>query len=519
MGRSLLDLLASSAGRRPSHVAVEDLPDGQATYADLDALSGRVRNRLRAFGVARGDRVGVYLRKSIDAYAAILGAMKAGAAYVPVDADLPPARAAYITSHCGVAALVVDRGLVPAWRVSAAGMGKLPPQLELESTGGGRGLAAALDRADAVSPAQAVETEGLDGRDLAYILYTSGSTGAPKGVMLTHECALSHVNWCVETLGPNESDRFSSHAPFHFDLSITDLYVPLRLGATVVLIDSERGKDPAGLAALIAERRLTVWYSTPSVLKALSEFGKMERHEYSSLRSVYFAGEVFPVKHLRAVKSRLPRARFYNLYGPTETNVCAWQPIPSVVGDDRTEPYPIGRICAHFRGRVVDDDGADVPDGTKGELVVHGSGMLTGYWNDPTRTSAAFVVDAAGLLWYRTGDIVVRGGDVHDFVGRRDRMVKRRGYRIELGDIEAALHHHLGIAEAAAIARVDAEGEVGIIAFVAMAPGQRRSQIDVRRFCAETLPGYMIPDRFEFVDELPKTSTDKIDYQRLNQAG
>jgi amino acid adenylation domain-containing protein len=519
MGRSLPDLLASAAERRPSHVAVEDFPDGRATYAGLDALSDRVRNRLRALGVARGDRVGVYLGKSIDAYAAMLGAMKAGAAYVPVDADLPPARAAYITSHCRVAALVVHRDLVPAWRQHAEAVGGLPPLVELESAGGGRGLADALDRADAVSRAPAAETEPLDAEDLAYILYTSGSTGEPKGVMLTHACALSHVDWCIETLGSNEHDRFSSHAPFHFDLSITDLYVPLRLAATVVLIDSARGKDPAGLAALIADRRLTVWYSTPSVLKALLEFGKMERHDYSPLRSVYFAGEVFPVKYLRAVKSRLPGARFYNLYGPTETNVCTWQPIPSAIEDDRVVPYPIGRMCAHFRGRVVDDRGDDVPDGTKGELVVHGSGMLTGYWNDPVRTTAAFLIDAAGRRWYRTGDVVVRrAGGVHEFIGRRDRMVKRRGYRIELGDIEAALHRHPAVTEAATVVRVNADGDVGIVAFLATGSGQRLSQIEIRKFCSETIPGYMIPDRFDFVDELPKTSTDKIDYQRLKQA-
>lgn len=517
---SMVEFLRAAAARRPGHVAVEDPPDASITYAGLDALSDRVRDRLLAWGVGRGDRVAVYLRKTIDAYAAMLGALKAGAAYVPVDPAAPAWRSAFITQDCGVKVVVMEAGLVAAWSEEAARLAPLPRLLPLDSTGGGRGLAAALDREDE----QARAPRGADvpvGRgDLAYVLYTSGSTGKPKGVMLTHACAITHVAWFVETFAPREDDRFSSHAPFHFDLSITDLYVALSLGATVVLIDAARGKEPLGLAQLIAERRLTVWYSTPTILTVLAEFGRMELHDFSALRIVNFAGEVFPVKHLRAVKERLPRAAFFNLYGPTETNVCTWHPIPAQVEPERTAPYPIGRTCSHFASRVVDEQGSDVPRGTEGELVMHSEGMLQGYWNAPERTAAAFLVDAAGRRWYRTGDLVVEGADgVFEFVGRRDRMVKRRGYRIELGEVEAGLYRHAGVKEAAVVAFKDADGGVRIKAFVAMAPGVRPSAIALRAHCAKALPGYMIPDAFGFLDGLPKTSTDKIDYQRLAQAG
>jgi amino acid adenylation domain-containing protein len=517
---SIVDWLAASAARRPSHVAVEEPPDGAITYAALDQLSDRVRDRLLALGVRPGDRVGVSMRKSIDAYATLLGALKAGAAYVPVDLAAPPWRSAFILHDCSVRVAVMDAAIVPAWRAEAAKLGALPEVLELSDVGGGRGLRAALDSADALRPAPRGADAAVGGDALAYILYTSGSTGTPKGVMLTHHCATSHVNWFSEVFAPSEDDRFSSHAPFHFDLSITDLYTPLKHGATVVLIDAERGKEPLGLAQLIAERRLTIWYSTPTILSVLAEFGRMEQHDYSALRQVNFAGEVFPIKHLRAVKALLPRARFANLYGPTETNVCTWHPIPDVIEAERTAPYPIGKTCSHFRSRVVDEEGRDVPRGSEGELVMHGAGMLQGYYNNPERTAKAFLVDAGGRRWYRTGDLVIEGADgVFGFSGRRDRMVKRRGYRIELGEIEAGLYRHEGVKEAAVVALKDAEGGVRIKAFVVMAEGERGSQIAMRAFCAKALPNYMIPDAFGFLDGLPKTSTDKVDYVRLVQAG
>jgi acyl-coenzyme A synthetase/AMP-(fatty) acid ligase len=168
----------------------------------------------------------------------------------------------------------------------------------------------------------------------------------------------------------------------------------------------------------------------------------------------------------------------------------------------------------------VDEDGRDLPRGSEGELVMHGTGMLQGYYNNPARTAAAFLVDGEGRRWYRTGDLVVEGADgVFAFSGRRDRMVKRRGYRIELGEIEAGLYRHEGVKEAAVVALKDAEGGVRIKAFVAMADGQRGSVIAIRAFCAKTLPNYMIPDAFGFLEGLPKTSTDKVDYVRLAQAG
>ena len=536
MSATLIDFLASSALRSPNAVAVEDLSDGSLTYAEFDALTDRVRDRLRQLGVRRGDRVGVYLRKSIDAYAVMIGTMKAGGAYVPVDVGAPAWRSAFILSDCTVKVVVLAADVAEPWRAETEKVGEVPSFVVLESVGGGRGLVKALDALDAVTIAEAGRTESLEPDDLAYILYTSGSTGKPKGVMLSHRNAVAYVDWCSVVFTPTGQDRFSSHAPFHFDLSILDLYVPLKHGAAVVLIDAEQGKAPLGLALLIAERRLTVWYSTPTILTLLAQSGRMERHDYSTLRVVLFAGEVFPAKHLREVKGRLPSADFYNLYGPTETNVCTYHRIPTIVERERSTPYPIGRVCEHLRARVTDVgvtdvggtgagglrvdgmavDGTDVAEGDEGELVIQGDNVMLGYWNLPERSANAFYVDDTGARWYRTGDVVAADADgVFTFIGRRDRMIKRRGYRIELGEVEAGLYRHPGVREAAAVVVPDADGAPRIKAILAFGDGVRGSVIDMKRFCASTLPAYMIPDLFVFVDALPKTSTDKVDYQRL----
>ena len=513
---SLHAMLDAVARARTDHVAVEDPPDGRISYRELAALSDRLRDRLVALGVKRGDRVGVYVRKSIDAVVAQMGAMKAGAAYVPVDPSAPAWRCSYILNDCSVRAVVIEEQYRAGFEDETGKLGAAVPALvAIEGSGGGGPLRAALERMDAVSRAAVAATVASDPDDLAYILYTSGSTGKPKGVMLTHRNALAYVDWLSDTFAPRESDRFSSHAPFHFDLSILDLYLCFKHGGTLVLIGSEIGREPMGLARLIAERKLTIWYSAPSILSVLAEFGKLERFDFSSLRIVFFAGEVFPVKYLRLIKAQWPHPRYVNMYGPTETNVCTWYEVPVAVPESRKDPYPIGKVCSNLAGKVVDENGRDLTPDAEGELVISGPNVMQGYWNLPDQTARAFLTDAAGVRWYRTGDIVVLD-DAADyvFVGRRDRMVKRRGHRVELGEIEAGLYRHDGIREAAVVARPE-EGGVRIRAFIAMKQGHQGSIIDLKRFSAANLPSSMIPDDFVFLETLPKTSTDKTDYQRL----
>ncbi|MDX1384804.1 MAG: amino acid adenylation domain-containing protein, partial [Thermoanaerobaculia bacterium] len=512
-----LAYLDGSAARYPEATAVEDPGTGRAiSYAQLDRLSGRLRDRLARLGVEPGDRVGFCLDKSIDSIACIFGIMKAGAAYVPTDPGAPLSRNAMIFNDCAVRAIVTSRDRAEPLAAEMATLGDVPTLL---ITGEGDAarlpLAVCLDREAEREPAPAVASHRPGPDELAYILYTSGSTGRPKGVMLTHRNAASYVDWCSQTFQPTSEDRFSSHAPLHFDLSILDVYVPLAHGATLVLIPEALGKDPIRLAPLIAERRITCWYSTPSILALLAQYGKLDQLDLSALRIVNFAGEVFPIKHLRALHELLPAPRYFNLYGPTETNVCTYFELPAEIPEDRKEPFPIGVTCSHCECRVVDEHGRPVEPGAEGELLVRGAPVTSGYWNLPERSAEAFLTDDEGRSWYRTGDLVIEDeAGNYVFQGRRDRMIKKRGYRIELGEIESCLYRHPQIEEAAAVA-TSSEQSVRVTAFLTLAGEERPSIIELKTFCSERLPSYMIPDRFVVQERLPRTSTDKVDYQAL----
>jgi amino acid adenylation domain-containing protein len=512
---SLVRYLEASAKRRPDHPAVEEAAHW-ITYAELASLSDQVCAHLCREGIRAKDRVGIYLHKSIDSVAAIFGILKAGAAYVPVDPLAPASRNAYIFNNCSVKTVIVEEAFVSELRAEMEKLGEVPPYIELAGAGGGKPLDAAIGSHQIKAATNERRRETASPDDLAYILYTSGSTGSPKGVMLSHRNGTTFVDWCSKTLDPRETDRFSSHAPFHFDLSILDIYVPIKHGATLVLISEEIGKDPARLAAYAAEKQISIWYSTPSILSLLTQRGDLPSHDFSAMRIIHFAGEVFPVKHLRALQSLLPGRRYFNLYGPTETNVCTFYEVPTTTPADRTEPYPIGKVCSHLRGKVVDENQERVTRGEAGELCIAGPGVMEGYWNLPEQSSKAFLDDTADGRWYKTGDLVVEdeNGD-YIYRGRRDRMIKKRGYRVELGEIESCLYHHTAIKEAAAIAISDDEHGGRVKAFVSTHDGSKLSLIALKQFCSERLPPYMVPDLFGFQPSLPKTSTGKIDYQRL----
>ena len=504
-----------AARRFPDRPAVVEPGHSSVSYAELDRLSDRVRDRLVASGVEPGDRVGFYLKKSIDTVATLYGILKSGAAYVPVDPGAPPARNAYILSNCAVRVAVTEKVFEARLKEELSSLGSAATVLVLDRVGGGEGLTRALDAEDARGAAPRAQTIYPGADSLAYILYTSGSTGKPKGVMLSHENAASFVDWCSEVFEPVPEDRFSSHAPFHFDLSILDLHVPLKHGAAIVLVGEDIGKDPQGLAKLIADERITCWYSAPSIQALLAQHGSLGTLDLSALRFVLFAGEVFAVKHLRSLTQQVPHPRYFNLYGPTETNVCTFYEVVLPVPDERTTPYPIGKVCSHLAGIVVDEAGRPIDRSSEGELCIAGRGVMKGYWGLEEQTNRSFV-ETDGQHWYRTGDIVETDDDGnYIYRGRRDRMVKRRGYRVELGEIEASLYRHPAIREAAIVALPDADAGVRIRAFLAAKEAKKPSLIELKRFCSENLPLYMVPDQFSWLEALPKTSTDKVDYQRL----
>ena len=512
---NLCHYLRRSAVLHADRTAVVD-PSGQTlTYGQLDALSDRVAGFLVARGVKPGDRVGVIAPKSAWVVTTLFGVMKAGAAYVPADYSAPAARNRMLLSDCGVAAMFLHSAcadIAGDWPTPDR-----PPVVWLDGRDGVAARAGDLGW-DGVAGHEPLREDRLTGPDgLAYILYTSGSTGVPKGVMLTHENATSFVDWCSDEFGPREDDRFSSHAPFHFDLSVLDLYLSLKHGAALYLVSEALGKNPQGLGEFIESNRLTIWYSTPSILSLLAQFGGLETRDCSSLHTVFFAGEVFPVKHLRNIVERWAQATFFNLYGPTETNVCTFARIPASIPPDRTEPYPIGFVCPHCEALVLDAPaGVEVASGDEGLLHIAGRSLFQGYWG---RSDSELFFERDGRRWYNTGDVVRENPDVgFEYLGRRDRMVKRRGYRIELAEIERGLYQNERIREAAVVAVPDSAAGVRILAYVAPHPGEQPSIIELKTFCGRALPSYMNPDAFVFLEALPRTSTDKVDYQSLTPA-
>ncbi len=498
---TLDDLLRRAARDAPSRAAII-ADDETLSYAELAAAADGIAARLGELGVTPGDRVAIWATKSWRAVAAAYGAMRAGAAYVPIDPQAPVARARQVLESARCRVLCAEGSRLERLALDLPG---------LDLTPGSAGARA--DFYDA--PAGKREFPRACESDLAYILYTSGSTGTPKGVMLTHRNALSFVEWAVGRFAVSSDDQVVSHAPLHFDLSIFDVYAASMAAATLHILAPGEERMGADMAAAVRSRRLTVWYSVPSALALLC--GAASRDDVASLKTVLFAGEVLPKKHLRRLRELAPAATLANLYGPTETNVVTYFAVEGELppGDD---PLPIGRPCENAAVMALDDDLRPVGEGEVGELWARGPTVMKGYWSRPEETSERLRQNPLHDLYpdpaYRTGDLVrvLRGGD-YEFVGRRDHQVKSRGYRIELGDIETTLNAHDNVTEAAVVAMPDERLGSRLVGFVSGHP--ELDETALRRHCAEALPRYMVPSAMLIEQALPHTSTGKVDRQEL----
>jgi L-proline---[L-prolyl-carrier protein] ligase len=467
----LTDVLHEGVRRNPDGIAIRE-PGAQITYRELDDLTNRLARALLERGVEPGHRVGIWVPKSIQAVAAMQAALRLGAAYVPVDPLSPPARAHRILADSEVSACVTEAEL-------------------------------AAMRVDEALKAQPLPPAPVTRDSLAYILYTSGSTGRPKGVCISHRNALAFIDWAVAELGPGHADRLSSHAPFHFDLSVLDLYAAFATGACVSLIPEGMSFVGPRLVEFARRERITIWYSVPSALIMMMETGGLLDPDPMSLRAILFAGEPFPIAPLRRLRARFPGVRMLNLYGPTETNVCTGHEVDEIP-DDQVAPVPIGEACSGDRVWAVKDDGSEAGVGETGELLVDGPTVMLGYWGRPPHRGP-----------YHTGDIVQRmDSRRYMYVGRRDAMVKIRGHRVELGEVEAAVCAHPSVREAAAVA-VGSGPETRLVAAVSFRSGASASLLELKRECALRLPRYMIVHTLHELPALPRTPNGKVDRRTL----
>ena len=485
------------------------------TYAALDAKSNQLAHALIQNGIKPQDRVGIFMHKGLPLGVAIYGILKAGGVFVPLDPLLPIDRLRFILTDCGISNLVSGDSNARALRELGASC-----SLDLTVFGVDADLPYSSVPWTAVeSHAQTPPEVWMTDQDLGYIMYTSGSTGAPKGMMHTHAGSNSYARWGALHVDLTSEDRVASHAPLHFDLSIFDFFSTAQVGGTVVLVPEPITKFPASWTQQIDDERISVVFTVPFTLIEMLQRGAMEQRSLASLRWILFGGEPFPPKHLRALMLALPGTRFTNVYGPAEAPSCTCYDLPGPPVDDDT-PIPIGTVSRNSRDIIVDADGVECPDGEAGELCIRSSTLTRGYWNRPDLNRVAFLTRPTlgpfPDVYYRTGDIVIRHADgLLRFLGRRDRMVKVRGYRIELDDVEAALASHPAVSEAAAFTVPDERGSKKILAVVTLHDGAESGPADIIRHARTKIPGYAIPDRTTITTVLPRTTSGKIDRKHL----
>ena len=519
MARLLSSRVSEQAGLRPEAPAVL-LRDACLTYGELDALSTRVARSLKSAGSHRGDRVCLLMPKSPLAIACLLGIYKADCTYVPLDPSSPTARLKRIIASCE-----------PRWLLAADVAGSKLRELAGDRVLGWMDPAEPADEelntaftlADVLHCSAAPVEQRNGPSDPAHILFTSGSTGAPKGVVITHANVDAFIDWAVPYFGMDASDRVSGHAPLHFDLSMFDIFGAFAAGAELHLVPADCHLLPHKQAQWIRQSRLTHWFSVPAAMTYMAKFDVVAQGDFPELRRVLWCGDVLPTPVLRHWMERLPQAQFSNLYGPTEATIASSYHTLAAPPADPAAVIPIGRACGGEELLVLDAELKPVKADETGDLYIGGAGLSPGYWRDPEATAKAFVFhidDGPARRIYRTGDLARRGADgLVYFAGRQDQQVKSRGYRVELGEIETALNTVDALHECAVVA-VNSDGFEGVKICCAYVPrsGVEVTPVRLRSELSALLPDYMIPSEWKALRELPKNATGKIDRRQLSDS-
>ena len=492
--RPVHELIVEQARKTPGAIAVQ-CGKQNLTYRELEKQSEKLARFLQSKGAGRGTPVALCFERSVEMIVGILGVLRSGGAYVPLDPTNPRGRLELMLADSGAKVLLTQPDS------EAAGVATRIPVATIAEA-----LRAGGDRA------QAQPASGLD--DLAYILYTSGSTGVPKGVQITHRnlACSHHARVSYYTEAPQRFLLLSSYA---FDSSVAGIFHTLTTGGALVIPPREFRWEAEQLASLIAENRITHTLTFPSLYGELLD--DVHAAKLASLRLVIVAGESCPRQVVNAHYKILPQVPLFNEYGPTEGTV--WSSVCECEPGGEDSPVPIGRPVANTRLYVVDRHAQPVPAGVPGELYVGGGGVARGYLNQPALTEKSFVRDPfsekAESRLYRTGDLARHFPDGSiEFLGRLDQQVKIRGLRVELEEVEAALGQHPAVRDAAVVVK-GGDSAATLVAFVANPARQPVSAGELRTFLRMRVPTYMVPASFQLVDALPRTANGKVDRQKL----
>jgi len=505
------ELFEEQVRRTPEAAAVE-YEGRQLSYAELNRRANQLGHYLRKQGVGPEVKVAICMERSLEMVVAIVGVLKAGGVYVPVDPEYPAARLGWMLEDSRVPVILTQKGLAAAMPGQGAQVVLLDTEWEeiAEETTEDLG-------------------EGSGPENAAYLIYTSGSTGRPKGVVITHAALANHMAWMQREFAVKAGERVLQKTAFGFDASVWEFYAPLLSGGCLVMARPGGQRDPQYLVSCIREQQITVLQLVPTQLRMLLQHGGLR--ECGGLRRIYCGGEALTVEAVLELYSQLPGTRLYNLYGPTEATIDVTFAECHV--GLRSMTAPIGRPIANMQAYVVDQQMELVPVGVAGELYVGGDGLARGYQNQSDLTGERFVPnpfhELGGERLYRTGDRVRWQQDGQlEFLGRLDQQVKVRGYRIELGEIEARLLEHAGVQEAVVMAREDASREKHLVAYYTCAErsgqpaGEGKEAVGAEQLRAQLLarlPGYMVPSAYVRLERLPLTANGKLDRKALPAPG
>ena len=521
----LQQLVTKQAEQRPEQTAIVYQQE-RLSCGELEEASNRLAHLLKEAGCRRGDRIGVLIPKTPAAIITILGILKADCIYVPLDTSSPAPRLEKIIDTCaprfviagGAVTSLLDELMADESRRNETSIGWMG-----EDRVEGNNFKARFSRKDLKSHSCAPLDYQHTISDPAHILFTSGSTGVPKGVVITHSNVIHFVNWAVKYFDTKPSDRISSQPPLHFDLSTFDIYGTLSSGAQLHIVPTEMNLLPHKLAEFIRASELTQWFSVPSVLNFMAKTDVVKQDDFPTLERLLWCGEVFPTPSLIYWMQRLPRVKFTNLYGPTEATIASsYYTVPQCPEDERAQ-IPIGAPCDGEGLVVLDEELKPVPADEIGDLYISGVGLSPGYWQDTEKTKAVFIQRLDGSdpndRIYKTGDLAKMGEHgLFYYLGRSDSQIKSRGYRIELGEIETALNA-LNLTEECAIVAINTGGFEGVAICCAFVPLKDidASPVRLRAEMSKVLPNYMMPARWMRFDLLPKNANGKIDCKALRE--